>query len=53
MTMTRKQHKAIRRAKAIRKKRNVRTNNMSENPRRLGRALPFMRQSHTYRLYNI
>ena len=34
MTMTRKQLKAIRRAKAIRKKRNVRTNNMCENPMR-------------------
>ena len=32
MTMTRKQLKAIRRAKAIRKKRNVRTNTMSVNP---------------------
>ena len=53
MTMTRKQLKAIRLRKAIRKDRNVRTNNESENPRRLGRALPFRRQSHTYRLYNI
>ena len=51
--MTDKQLKAIRLRKAIRRERNVRTNNMSENPRRLGRALPFQRQRHTYRLYHV
>lgn len=52
MTMTRKQLKAIRLGKAIRKDRNIRTNNKSENPRRLGFS-PFRRQRHTYQLYNI
>ena len=52
MTMTRKQLKAIRRSKANRKDRNIRTNNMSENPMRLGFS-PFRHQRHTYRLYNI
>lgn len=41
MTMTRKQLKAINRRKAIRKKRNVRTNNMSINPWR-DDSTPFM-----------
>ncbi len=52
MTMTRKQLKALRLRKAIRKDRNIRTNNMSEKARRLGFS-PFQRQRHTYRLYNI
>lgn len=52
MTMTRKQLKAIRRSKANRKDRNIRTNNMSESQRHLGFS-PFKRQRHTYRLYNI
>lgn len=51
MAMTRRQLKAIRLGKAIRKDRNVRTNNMSENPRRMG-PWPFQRQRHTYRLYH-
>lgn len=45
--MTRKQLKAIRRAKAIKKKRNVRTNNMSVNPLRV------IYPSHTYQLHTI
>lgn len=49
MTMTRKQLKATRLAKLIR---NVRTNNMSENPMR-GNLVPFRRQCHAYRLYEI
>lgn len=52
MSMTHKQLKALRLRKAIRKARNIRTNNKSENPRRLGSS-PFQRQRHTYRLYQI
>lgn len=50
--MTRKQLKAIRRDKANRKRRNIRTNNMSVNPMREW-ANPFQHQNHTYRLYQI
>lgn len=50
--MTRKQLKAIRLGKAIRRARNMRTNNMSENPRRLGFS-PFQQQRHTYRLHYV
>ena len=52
MTMTRKQLKAIRRGREIRCKRNVRTNNMHENPMRES-ALPYQHRNHTYRLYDI
>lgn len=52
MTMTHKQLKAIRLSKAIRKDRNIRTNNKSVNPRRMGFS-PFQRQRHAYRLHNI
>lgn len=52
MTMTRKQLKATRRDKANRKRRNVRTNNMSVNPMREV-FYPFKRQRHAYRLYQI
>ena len=45
--MTHKQLKAIRLSKLNRKKRNIRTNNMSENPMRV------MHPSRTYQLYNI
>lgn len=52
MTMTRKQLKAIRRRKNIRRKRNINTNNCSVNPNRENPA-PFARQRHMYRLWNI
>ena len=52
MTMTRKQLKALRRDKANRKRRNIRSNNMSVNPMREW-ANPFQHQNHTYRLYQI
>lgn len=47
MTMARKQLKAIARRKAIRRKRNIRANNLHENPMRESH------QSRTYRLANI
>lgn len=47
MTMTRRQLKALRRGKQIRKRRNVRTNNMRENPMRTNNV------SRTYHLFNI
>lgn len=47
MTMTRKQLKAIRLSKLNRKKRNIRTNNMSVNPMRVQHV------SRTYQLHQI
>lgn len=47
MTMTRKQLKAMRPSKLNRRKRNIRTNNMSVNPMRVQHA------SRTYQLYQI
>lgn len=52
VTMTRKQLKAIRLSKLNRRKRNIRTNNMSVNPMREW-ANPFQHQNHMYRLYQI
>lgn len=52
MAMTKKQLKAIDRHKRIKRKRNIRTNNMSINPMRENPA-PFARQLHAYRLWNI
>lgn len=51
MTMTRKQLKALRRDKANRKRRNIRTNNMGVNPMR-EQANPFQ-HNHAYRLWQI
>ena len=52
MTMTRKQLKATRLAKRNRKRRDIRTNNVSVNPMREN-PVPFLRQRHAYRLYEI
>lgn len=52
MTMTRKQLKAIRLAKLNRRRRNIRSNNLGANPMR-DNLVPFRRQRHTYRLYQI
>lgn len=45
--MTRKQLKAIRRHKAIVRKRNIRTNNLKQAP-----AMHFVNRSASYRLYD-
>lgn len=48
MTMTRKQHKALRRHKAIVREHNIRTNNLKYNP-----PLYVPGKSRSYRLYDI
>ncbi|MBR3234589.1 MAG: hypothetical protein IKG11_03135 [Atopobiaceae bacterium] len=53
MTMTRKQLKATRRHKAIAKRRNIKTNNLSDTKAHGLVLYNPHATSHTYRLYNI
>lgn len=51
MAMNKKQLKAIRRHKAIAKRRNIRTNNLPDT--KIQPLFDVLKMSRTYRLYNI